>query len=72
MNKLFIQCECGNEVLLVEKDEKEVYLAMYKYHPEKRNLKHKLRMIWNILRNKYWSDQIVISEEDAQEIKKFL
>lgn len=65
MNEVFIRCACGSEGVNVTQDEEtgEVYLAMMYNNPRHLRIKHKLRWIWNVLRDKPYIDQIVVSPE---------
>lgn len=74
-SRLFIQCGCQNEVLVIEKDEELQlwYLSIFSQHRFRHPWWHRLVHIWNIIRygNPYY-DHIVLNEEDINKIKEHL
>ena len=74
-NELYIPCDCSAEVLKIEFDEesKQYYLSIFEYKSNKYPIIHKLRWIWRIIRNGTpYGDQVVISEDKAQKIGRWL
>jgi hypothetical protein len=78
MNKLFLQCDCESEVLVInyESDIKMADMAIYE-HPvsfrSKMSFYQKLRYIWRILVNgRPYADQIILNNAQLKSIKDFI
>lgn len=74
-NKKYLQCSCGSEVMLFEKDPEinHWYVCIYKLSTIKPGIKNRLRQIWEIIKTgEPHSDQIVLDEESITELKNFL
>ena len=74
-NELYIQCDCSAEVLKIEfdKEDKQYYISIYEYKTNKYPIKQKLKWIWRIIRyGTPYGDQVVISEEKARKIGRWL
>lgn len=68
--EFFIKCECGTEGLYIEKDDEynEICMAMWHTGKDYLSFAEKLRWIWNILKNKPYSDHFIISTSRVQEL----
>lgn len=74
ISKIFLDCDCGSEVMQVEKDPafNEFFVSIYTRHPQM-TLWNKFRHIWQVLRTgEPFADQIIINEEEAQRLAEFL
>ena len=76
--KLFIQCDCGSEILAIEYDF-EIKMADFAIFQTDAALKNKhslwqrLRYCWQVLANKTpYSDQMMIDNKHLLDIKQFI
>ena len=79
INHHFFPCECGGEGLLCTRfsseNEKEIYLAIYKYgqFQNKPNIWKRLKYCWYHLKTgKKYEDQIIFNFDKAKEVGKWL
>lgn len=73
--EIYIPCDCSAEILRIEFDNenKQYYLSIYEYKSNKYPISQKLRWIWRIIRyGTPYGDQVVINQEKAQKIGKWL
>lgn len=73
--ELFIKCECGSEVININKDPDfdEFYISIFRYRHLKPGLKYRLRYCWHILKTgEPYKDETIINKESAKNIVKFL
>jgi len=75
--KILVQCDCGVEIIEIEKFDdcyilSVLYSAFYiKQDKLVSSLKNKLKMIWSILRGKeYRLFEIILTRENINELKK--
>lgn len=74
MKEIYINCECGTEILRIEYDEQDefYYLSIYKLDKE-HSLRNKLRYIWKIIKiGEPYEDQIVITKKQISKLSNFL
>jgi hypothetical protein len=72
MNSLFLKCDCGGETLSAEIDDGELILSIYSLD-WRYTFWHKIKLIWHILRTgKPYTDQIVLSKENAFVLRKYI
>lgn len=76
--KLYIQCDCGSEILVIEYDS-EIKMADFAIFQTdsaikaKGSLWQRLRYCWQVLVNKKpYSDQIILNNNHLLDIKKFI
>ena len=72
--ELFLPCDCGEEVMHMEKDREDdlVYIAIYSLYPTM-TIWNRLRFVWNALfHTAYYSDQIVLSKDSMKKIVDFV
>ncbi|NLE03803.1 MAG: hypothetical protein GX638_03235 [Crenarchaeota archaeon] len=76
MDKTFIECDCGSELLLLDhmKEEKLIALAMYTYsHGRQHPWKWRLGLIQNIFKKGYpYADSIVLNRDEAYKLANYL
>lgn len=66
--KQFWKCSCGSEVLNVEHDDEGyVEISIYPF-PFNFDLRTRLRFAWRAIKGKPYSDQILITKEEAKEV----
>lgn len=71
---IYLECDCGSEIMKVEKDEEIGYMvAIYNYGNYRRNLWTRIKYCWRILtKDKVFGDQIILSPEKAKTLSKFI
>ena len=84
LKKIFIECECGTHVLLVQSDveyfnnntqvRQEFDLAMFNYaYTKRRNFFERIPIIWNYLRTgKMHEDQLCLASDEAKKLADFI
>jgi hypothetical protein len=69
-DKYWIQCNCGSEVLLLERGDDLAFLSVYSYYP-RLDWKSRLRTVWKIIRTGTpFTDQIVLGREELKGLKE--
>lgn len=69
-DRLWIQCECSMDGLLIEKDDYDgdIYIALWQCGQQPMSIEHKLRWIYSIICGRPFRDQIVIGQENLQKV----
>jgi hypothetical protein len=77
-NKIFIECECGTEMIQLERDQYEgtqdIYMSFFRYgHNGNFPWKLRLQYIWQIIiKGHPYSDSIILNKQEQNELIKFL
>lgn len=73
-NKLYLQCSCASEVMLVERDDEidSYFIAIFD-RANVRSWSNKFRQIWHIIRyGEPYSDHIVLDKENIEQLEQFI
>lgn len=75
--EIYLQCECGSEVLHVwyDPEVRSYDLCIYRIasHPAKLSWKQRFQFCWNIIiKGNCYSDQMMLSKQSGKELTKFL
>jgi len=77
-NKIFIECECGTEIVQLERDQdegtKNIYMSFYRYgHSSYSPWKLRFQYIWQIIRKGHpYSDCVILNEKEQSKLIEFL
>ena len=74
MKEKYISCQCGQEVLRVERlDDNEWWLSIYERYPYSRTLMSRLRLAWNVVRHgEFYKDQMCLDDESMKELVEYV
>jgi hypothetical protein len=71
--KKFFECDCGSEVLAVERDDGYFNFCIFRQIPHPGNFWQRIRWAVNLLfKGEYYLDDICLNKEKTQELVKFL
>lgn len=64
-NEVFIKCDCGTELLHIEKDEEydDIYFSLWYYGNQPLSIKGKLRWMWAVIKGQPYPDTVIVSKE---------
>jgi len=70
--KVFIQCDCHHGGLFLEFDEFGLNISHLEVSPSKRTLKHKISHALACLRDKPYTDMVILNEDSIEELYLFI
>ena len=69
MKGKFFKCECGSEGLWVEYDGYgSTELALFHYSPQDRSWRNRLRLAWQCLKGKPYTDMVLLNDQSLADL----
>jgi len=74
MNPLMLRCECYGEMLVIDHDDGQFYLSLFKHeYGYNYTFTQRIRHIWAILTKGHpYTDSVVLSRNKALELQEWL
>jgi len=69
MKGKFFKCDCGSEGLWVEYDGYgSTEFALFHYNPQDRSWRNRIRLAWNCLRGKPYTDMVLLNDQSIADL----